>query len=893
MLIPNINTILKTCSSFKIITGFDQSVSTDLLPEELGVVPSSTNSEQVVEVLALKKLAEVFGSRIRHEIKNYTSIIGSCIANDNLVVKNVREWLERINRIPAKAKLEDKIEYIREILVEQNKVFRYYTSNSSIMQKAISGINELMEAMKTLSVDEIKMTKVSPIVFINQILDEYSDEERKKIVLEHIDPGKNIVIDDLKIKRVIENLLNNALSAVSEVANGRVVLSFEFSDDNQVVFCIRDNGHGIAPEHMDSIFKPFFTTKKSSGGTGLGLPIALLMVYLHGGNIEVKSEVATKERNGLTEFMVKLPVETVKKVEEIKQMRFSRVRDVLSLKSYEEGDEAVRSLLRFLDMDQNFRQEGAATYRVGRSPKDDQIQLEIIESSKNGLCLSSTYANKSVRRPSMAMQYAIDSKKVTFSNRVFDVIDDIRSEIIVPLIEEGQVVALAIFVGEYKNHMPIKEIKEHFPYIIDQVKNWFVQNKYFHGEIEGRTDEFICHYLEKINMDDLLENNVTKICADMIEKMVSETLKTRKDNVVVCNRGELGMVQPVLDKSVVTIVLPFATILSQTGATRMPAKLPFFFGVTYHQVYDEAWKCMTSTSNILSYTEDAPLVSEDGLLRIYCNKKSQQSNITMVMATEALKHNGKLIHVSFGDWLEHKVGYGKHWNICRLLKLELSSNDKKANLKEELIRNDYPEQMVEDYYKYMTDDNLQRNSYKTLYEEARFILDQLMSKDESSISTFNNGVNSGILITLPKERYSEIKARNVLEQMRQEKDLADLSVRGRVELEYKGKMAVYYYVQHKSTREKLTEKELEIVTGSFFDSYAAVVNKYIDINRLVQERRVMTNDQLLLKKEDFLNLFEGFEVGNSWMTWLTFKRPGEANWVLKSLNWREAEGYEL
>ena len=63
------------------------------------------------------------------------------------------------------------------------------------------------------------------------------------------------------------------------------------------------NGIGIAPEHREKLFQPFFTTKPTGEGTGLGLSISYEIVTLqHGGTITVESEVGQ-----FTEFTVRLP----------------------------------------------------------------------------------------------------------------------------------------------------------------------------------------------------------------------------------------------------------------------------------------------------------------------------------------------------------------------------------------------------------------------------------------------------------------------------------------------------------------------------------------------------------------------------------------------------------
>ena len=64
---------------------------------------------------------------------------------------------------------------------------------------------------------------------------------------------------------------------------------------------IRDNGAGIAPERLDHIFNPFFTTKEK--GTGLGMAIAKKIVEAHTGTIDARSAVGRG-----TEFQVTLPL---------------------------------------------------------------------------------------------------------------------------------------------------------------------------------------------------------------------------------------------------------------------------------------------------------------------------------------------------------------------------------------------------------------------------------------------------------------------------------------------------------------------------------------------------------------------------------------------------------
>ncbi|MEO5582882.1 MAG: ATP-binding protein [Saprospiraceae bacterium] len=67
---------------------------------------------------------------------------------------------------------------------------------------------------------------------------------------------------------------------------------------------IHDNGFGIPPNIIDKIFQPFFTTKPTGQGTGLGLSLAYDIIKVHNGELNIRSE-----ENRYTEFILRLPVE--------------------------------------------------------------------------------------------------------------------------------------------------------------------------------------------------------------------------------------------------------------------------------------------------------------------------------------------------------------------------------------------------------------------------------------------------------------------------------------------------------------------------------------------------------------------------------------------------------
>jgi signal transduction histidine kinase len=114
-------------------------------------------------------------------------------------------------------------------------------------------------------------------------------------------PKINVIPQD--IGRVLLNLINNAFWAVKTVEKPLVIVKTE-QTENQLIIKVTDNGVGMTDEVKAKIFQPFFTTKPTGQGTGLGLSLAYDIVTKgHGGTIEVESV----EGEGTT-FVVKLPI---------------------------------------------------------------------------------------------------------------------------------------------------------------------------------------------------------------------------------------------------------------------------------------------------------------------------------------------------------------------------------------------------------------------------------------------------------------------------------------------------------------------------------------------------------------------------------------------------------
>ena len=119
----------------------------------------------------------------------------------------------------------------------------------------------------------------------------------------------NINIIPQDIGRVILNLLNNAFYAVDEMNKQQldgyeptVSLTTKKMGD-KVEIAVKDNGNGIPQNVIDKIFQPFFTTKPTGQGTGLGLSLSYDIVKAHGGEIKVDTKEGER-----SEFIIHLPL---------------------------------------------------------------------------------------------------------------------------------------------------------------------------------------------------------------------------------------------------------------------------------------------------------------------------------------------------------------------------------------------------------------------------------------------------------------------------------------------------------------------------------------------------------------------------------------------------------
>jgi hypothetical protein len=191
---------------------------------------------------------------------------------------------------------------------EKRKIFIDDIQSNS--NQLLTIINDILDISKIESGQFI----LNPTqVCINKLLQEVYDTMQLQIKDKDLvlfcekplpDSDVTITIDEVRLKQILTNLLNNAIKFTEQ---GYIHFGYKAQKSKQLLFFVRDTGIGIAPEKHAIIFEHFRqeddTTTRKYGGTGLGLSISKKLIELMGGTIWVESE-----KNKGAQFFVTVPL---------------------------------------------------------------------------------------------------------------------------------------------------------------------------------------------------------------------------------------------------------------------------------------------------------------------------------------------------------------------------------------------------------------------------------------------------------------------------------------------------------------------------------------------------------------------------------------------------------
>jgi len=168
----------------------------------------------------------------------------------------------------------------------------------SVINSAVARSLHMLEDLRlNTREDPLRLAATDLPELIAESLKELSPPKDVEIDLRLGDGLGDVVVDPLKVSRVLDNLLRNALEAMP--GGGRLTVAAERAS-GELILEVADTGSGIPDEIMGKLFRPFLTTKV--GGLGLGLPYCKKAVEAHGGSI---SAYSTPGKG--TTFTVRLP----------------------------------------------------------------------------------------------------------------------------------------------------------------------------------------------------------------------------------------------------------------------------------------------------------------------------------------------------------------------------------------------------------------------------------------------------------------------------------------------------------------------------------------------------------------------------------------------------------
>lgn len=173
--------------------------------------------------------------------------------------------------------------------------------------KLLKLINNLLDLSKYEGEKmRLRITKINMSDFVNDLLQSVkalADSKKIGIYYQHPPHAVELSVDPDQFEKVVLNLLSNALKFTPE--KGKITLYLEEKEDT-VSFMVEDTGIGIPPDKIDSIFDRFSqvdgSASRSQTGTGIGLALVREIVLLHGGTIQVDSQLEKGTR-----FIVEMP----------------------------------------------------------------------------------------------------------------------------------------------------------------------------------------------------------------------------------------------------------------------------------------------------------------------------------------------------------------------------------------------------------------------------------------------------------------------------------------------------------------------------------------------------------------------------------------------------------
>jgi signal transduction histidine kinase len=277
-----------------------------------------------IVLLGSKKSGQTF---TREEIELLTTLLGqSALAFENaLLYQEQKQRLRKMFRTDRLATIGQiaagAAHEIRNPLTSIRSTIQYLNKKNSDpdkgemfheMMSEVDRIDEIIQGLLSFSKPQtLQKEQVELNHLIHQVLTLTASTARKNSVQVVFQPSKEsetVAADPNQLKQVFLNIILNAIQAMN--SGGTLTIQIDplrhVTEDPTLIrgyrIQFRDTGHGIPEEQMETIFDPFYTTKKD--GTGLGLSICYGIIQQHNGEIEVTSKTSGTHKGTLVSVIL-------------------------------------------------------------------------------------------------------------------------------------------------------------------------------------------------------------------------------------------------------------------------------------------------------------------------------------------------------------------------------------------------------------------------------------------------------------------------------------------------------------------------------------------------------------------------------------------------------------
>jgi PAS domain S-box-containing protein len=271
----------------------------DLTEEKRLRQESEYRQQQIIQADKLASLGEVVAG-VAHEVNNPNSFIAYNLPmleeTWDLFVPILEDYARTNPKAAPKGLTFD------ELFDDMRDIIEAIRTGSSRINAVVSSLKDYVRLDDGHDFKDVQVNDV-----INKALIIVGAQVRKSAANVEIDLAPDLPLIPgrfQKLEQVVTNLVVNAANSIPNKNEGRLCIRTRFCEHlNSIAIMVEDNGSGMSAPVLNRVFEPFFTSRRETGGTGLGLSVSLKLIQEHNGTIGVLSREGIGSR-----FTVFLPL---------------------------------------------------------------------------------------------------------------------------------------------------------------------------------------------------------------------------------------------------------------------------------------------------------------------------------------------------------------------------------------------------------------------------------------------------------------------------------------------------------------------------------------------------------------------------------------------------------